>query len=63
MLLVVIVGDTSIDISTVIADLETRLMEMELGPLLGLWFQSLFVGITVWALDHLYFYCDLWQDD
>ena len=25
-------------------------MEMELGPLLGLWFQSLFVGITVWAL-------------
>ncbi len=41
------VGDTSIDISTVIADLETRLMEMELGPLLGLWFQSLFVGITV----------------
>src|SRR5699024_8796871 len=44
----VIVGDTSIDISTVIADLETRLMEMELGPLLGLWFQSLFVGITVW---------------
>ena len=26
----VIVGDTSIDISTVIADLETRLMEMEL---------------------------------
>ena len=46
----VIVGDTSIDISTVIADLETRLMEMELGPLLGLWFQSLFVGITVWAL-------------
>ena len=46
----VIVGDTSIDISTVIADLEARLMEMELGPLLGLWFQSLFVGITVWAL-------------
>lgn len=46
----VIVGDTSIDISTVFADLETRLMEMELGPLLGLWFQSLFVGITVWAL-------------
>ena len=46
----VIVGDTSIDISTVIADLETRLMEMELGSLLGLWLQSLFVGITVWAL-------------
>ena len=27
-----------------------RLMEMELGPLFGLWFQSLFVGITMWAL-------------
>ncbi len=26
------------------------LMEMELGPLFGLWFQSLFVGITMWAL-------------
>lgn len=25
-------------------------MEMELGPLFGLWFQSLFVGITMWAL-------------
>ena len=25
-------------------------MEMELGPLIGLWFQSLFVGITMWAL-------------
>lgn len=25
-------------------------MEMDLGPLFGLWFQSLFVGITMWAL-------------
>ncbi len=25
-------------------------MEMEIGPLFGLWFQSLFVGITMWAL-------------
>ena len=46
----VIVGNTSIDISSVTADLETRLMEMDLGPLLGLWFQSLFIGITMWAL-------------
>jgi len=30
--------------------MESRLMEMELGPLFGLWFQSLFVGITMWAL-------------
>ena len=25
-------------------------MEMDLGPLFGLWFQSLFVGMTMWAL-------------
>ena len=46
----VIVSDASIDISSVVTDLETRLAEMELGPLFGLWFQSLFVGITMWAL-------------
>ena len=46
----VIVGNASIDITTAITDLEARLMEMELGPLVGLWFQSLFVGITKWAL-------------
>lgn len=46
----VIVGDTSIDISSVVVDLETRLMDMDIGPLFGLWFQSLFVGITMWAL-------------
>ena len=46
----VIIGDTAIDISSVTADLEARLMEMDLGPLFGLWFQSLFVGITMWAL-------------
>ena len=46
----VIVGDAAIDISSITADLETRLMEMDLGPLVGLWFQSLFVDITMWAL-------------
>ena len=46
----VIVQDASIDISSVVVDLESRLMEMDLGPLFGLWFQSLFVGITMWAL-------------
>ena len=43
-------SDASIDISSVITDLEPRLMEMDLGPLFGLWFQSLFIGITMWAL-------------
>lgn len=46
----VIISDASIDISSVVTDMEARLMEMELGPLFGLWFQSLFVGITMWAL-------------
>ena len=46
----VISSDTAIDLSTVMVDLEERLMEMEIGPLFGLWFQSLFVGITMWAL-------------
>ena len=46
----IISNNTAIDISSVIADMETRLMEMDVGPLFGLWFQSLFVGITMWAL-------------
>ena len=43
-------GSTAIDISTVTTDLETRLMEMELGELYGLWIQAQLVGITMWAL-------------
>ena len=46
----VIVGDASIDLASALPDLEARLMEMDIGPLFGLWFQSLFVGITMWAL-------------
>lgn len=46
----IIRADTSIDISSVVVDLEDRLMEMDLGSLFGLWFQSLFVGICTWAL-------------
>ena len=46
----IIGSDASIDISSVMTDLEPRLMEMDLGPLFGLWFQSLFIGITMWAL-------------
>ena len=46
----IISGDTSIDISTVMTDLETTLIAMEIGPLLGLWFQSLFAGICTWAI-------------
>ena len=41
----VIISDTSIDITTVLTDLEGRLEAMDIGPLFGLWFQSMFVGI------------------
>ena len=46
----IIVGDTSIDLAAVMPDMEERLREMDIGPLLGLWVQSLIVGITMWAL-------------
>ena len=46
----VTVTQASLDISSIVTDLESRLMDMELGPLFGLWFQTLFVGITMWAL-------------
>lgn len=46
----VIISDTSIDITDSIADMETWLMEMELGPLLGIWLQSMFIGLTMNAL-------------
>ena len=46
----IVISDTGIDLTTVLTDLESRLDEMEIGPLFGLWFQSLFVGICTWAL-------------
>ena len=46
----VIVGNTGIDISSAMTDMETRLMAEDLGYLFGLWFQSLFIGVTMWAL-------------
>ena len=55
----IIGADASIDISSVMADMEPRLLEMDLGPLFGLWFQSIFIGITMWALYICYFHCHL----
>ena len=46
----VIVGNTAINFDSLIPDLEAQLEAMDIGPLLGLWFQSLFVGICTWAL-------------
>ncbi len=45
-----IIGNTAIDINSVISNLESKLMEMEVGPLFGLWFQSMLMGIVAWIL-------------
>ena len=46
----VTLSEASLDISGIVTDLEVRLMAMDLGPLFGLWFQTLFVGVCMWAL-------------
>lgn len=46
----------STDITRAMMDtLEATLEAMELGPLLGLWLQSSFIGITMWALNIVIF--------
>lgn len=47
----VIIADTSINISGFYFNMMAQLMAMDIGQLFGLWFQSLFIGITMWALD------------
>lgn len=46
----VIIGNTSIDIGSVITNMEAQLEALGTGELFGLWFQSLFVGLTMNAL-------------
>ena len=46
----IIVGNTSINLADHIADLEARLLEMNVWTLLGLWLQSFVVGFSMWAL-------------
>ena len=43
----VVVGNTSIDMSSMLSGLKDKLMEMELGSLVGIWFQSMIVGVTM----------------
>lgn len=43
----VIIGNTSIDVASIVGDLEAKLDALSLGGLIGLWFQSLFVGLTM----------------
>ena len=46
----VIIGDTEMNVSELMGDIEARLMDMDIGPLFGLWFQSSLIGIIAWAL-------------
>ncbi len=46
----VIISDTSLDLNSVITDMEARLMEMDIGPLFSLWIQSALIGILSWIL-------------
>lgn len=46
----VVVGNTSLDMDRLIPNLQTTLEAMEVGELLGIWIQSFFVGICMWAL-------------
>ena len=46
----VIISDTNLDLSSVITDMEAKLMEMEIGPLFSLWIQSALIGILSWIL-------------
>ena len=50
----IISGSTAVDAST-LENLEETLMDMDLGPLLGLWLQSIIVQITMSALSILIF--------
>lgn len=49
-----IAGNTAVDASALDV-MEDTLMEMELGPLLGLYVQTFFLGITMWVLSKLIF--------
>lgn len=46
----VIIGDTAIDLNSVVTDMNSTLDAMETGELIGLWFQSLVMGLTMNAL-------------
>lgn len=46
----IIISDTSLDLASVVTNMEARLMDMEIGSLFGLWFQSMLVGMISWGL-------------
>lgn len=46
----VVIGDTSIDMATILGDIEAKLAAMSVGALIGLWMQSGIVKICIWIL-------------
>lgn len=46
----VIIGETALDVASLLGDMEATLMEMDVGPLFGLWFQSSLMGIIAWVM-------------
>ena len=46
----VIIGDTALDVASLMTNMEAELNAMDIGPLFGLWFQSSLMGIIAWAL-------------
>ncbi len=46
----VIINDTAIDLNTFTANMQTRLMALDVGTLFGMWFQSMLIGIVSWVL-------------
>lgn len=46
----VIIGDTAINTEQLLGDMEIALMELEIGPLFGLWFQSSLMDIIAVVL-------------
>lgn len=46
----IIIGDTALDVTALMGNMEQALMEIDVGPLFGLWFQSSLMGIIAWVL-------------
>lgn len=47
----IIVSDTSLNLESIVSNLEGRLMEMDVGKLFSMWLETSLVGITIWALN------------
>ncbi len=46
----VVIGSTSINISSLFANLGARLAQMDIAPLIGLWLETFIVNVTIWIL-------------